>query len=493
MVVQSKLYTATKNRRCEVLGTASQVYDVVDYSAFVVKTIEADNVAVLLGIDNNAHWMGIYAPQVHKDLQGNPFEIVGNISDTQGDFSLVKIPVAKLRFFPIFGPKTLLPVAPEVSSALTADHLKGTPHEGQNDIFVSSLPSWIIIYNGMAAPEGDVRSDESESIMSTLGCGYRNWHKYAVQYTSTSQSDDVLRIIDDIKMVDEMATYVQPENSKRPFSQDGPMTCLFRAPMKEYPEVIRVLGPFFAPAATASPGLAVSGLVQGAGPAIVIKDARDAEKETMAAIGQSKIALYNVGAKLDVVGGKVTNVTYPTFSRQLTDVLALPRASRAPQLSSLFILTHRTAKKSDPNSIFSIMSSMETLPRNTAVNYLVGNWSHVTLTSMHGDVTALDVMFYAPQMDRALVNQVQMAEARSQNDTNCDVVGQRGATPTTGVQRVGVIQNFKGFKRMCVNCINTTAMAVDNDVMTAAGAPHLVNSIARFFSTILWDRLLTRG
>ena len=88
MVVQSKLYTATKHCCCEVLGTSSQVYDVADYSAFVVQTIEADNVAVLLGIDNNAHWMGIYAPQVHKDLQGNPVEIVGNVSDAQGDFSL---------------------------------------------------------------------------------------------------------------------------------------------------------------------------------------------------------------------------------------------------------------------------------------------------------------------------------------------------------------------------------------------------------------------
>ena len=128
MVVQSKLYTATKNRRCEVLGTASQVYDVADYSAFVVQTIEADNVAVLLGIDNNAHWMGIYAPRVHKDLQENPVEIVGDVSDTQGDFSLVKIPVSKLQFFPIFGPKNLLPVAPEVTSALTADHLGGGPY-----------------------------------------------------------------------------------------------------------------------------------------------------------------------------------------------------------------------------------------------------------------------------------------------------------------------------------------------------------------------------
>ena len=87
MAVQSKFYTATKNCCCEVLGIPSQVYHVADYSAFVVQTIEADNVAVLLGIDNNAQWMGIYAPQVHKDLQGNLVEIVGNVSDAQGDLT----------------------------------------------------------------------------------------------------------------------------------------------------------------------------------------------------------------------------------------------------------------------------------------------------------------------------------------------------------------------------------------------------------------------
>ena len=121
------------------------------------------------------------------------------------------------------------------------------------------------------------------------------------------------------------------------------------------------------------------------------------------------------------------------------------------------------------------------MPRNTAVNYLVGNMSHLVLTSTYGDVNALGIFLYAPQLDRALINQVQAAEARNQNDNNCDFVGQRGATPTTGVQRIGSVPNLESFKRMLVNCINTTAMAVNNDTMTAAGAPHLVDSIARFF------------
>ena len=115
MAVQSKLYTATKNRRCEVIGTPAQVYDVPDHPSYIVQTVGAGNVAVILGVDHNTQWVHIYHPQIHKDLQGNPVEIVGNISDVQGDFSLVKIPVSKLQHFPIFGPDNLLPATPETT------------------------------------------------------------------------------------------------------------------------------------------------------------------------------------------------------------------------------------------------------------------------------------------------------------------------------------------------------------------------------------------
>ena len=126
MAVQSKLYTATKNCRCEVIGTPAQVYDVPYHPTYTVQTVGTGNVAVLLGVDHNAQWVHIYNPQIHKDLQGNPAEIVGNISNVQGNFSLVNIPVSKLQHFPIFGPDNILPVSTEATAALTASYLSET-------------------------------------------------------------------------------------------------------------------------------------------------------------------------------------------------------------------------------------------------------------------------------------------------------------------------------------------------------------------------------
>ena len=51
-------------------------------------------------------------PQIVNDLHGNPEFVVRNSSDVLGEYNLIKIPLTKLRYFPIIGEYGELPHQP---------------------------------------------------------------------------------------------------------------------------------------------------------------------------------------------------------------------------------------------------------------------------------------------------------------------------------------------------------------------------------------------
>ena len=84
------------------------------------------------------------APSIYENLQGGPTEIVGNASEVQGEFSMVKIKIKDLKFFPIMGVN--LPFESEVATYLTTKQLAGTPLEGDEEVFIANtLRSHVIL------------------------------------------------------------------------------------------------------------------------------------------------------------------------------------------------------------------------------------------------------------------------------------------------------------------------------------------------------------
>ena len=75
------LYSTSKPRHPEVTGSPAQVSIITGLSAHVVTQIKAGNVATLGTTNCNTEMTYIVFPQVHSDLDGNPIEIIGNVSD----------------------------------------------------------------------------------------------------------------------------------------------------------------------------------------------------------------------------------------------------------------------------------------------------------------------------------------------------------------------------------------------------------------------------
>ena len=111
MTVTVKLYSDATTARRDLTGEPCQVYETVAPSAdWIVNQVRAGNALSIFRVDGNCHWLHIVCPQVVNDIYGNPEWIVGNCSDVLGEFSLIKVHVSKLRYFPIIGQDADLPV-----------------------------------------------------------------------------------------------------------------------------------------------------------------------------------------------------------------------------------------------------------------------------------------------------------------------------------------------------------------------------------------------
>ena len=79
------------------------MYVMDDFVEAAIKTIRTNNVTAISSTDARGHCLHIHAPGIYKDLQGNPTKIVGNASDVQGEFRMIKIKIKDLKFFPVMG------------------------------------------------------------------------------------------------------------------------------------------------------------------------------------------------------------------------------------------------------------------------------------------------------------------------------------------------------------------------------------------------------
>ena len=129
----------------------------------------------------------------------------------------MKVHVSKLRYFPVIGQSDLLPVNPEATESIECPHLRGRPFDEVTDAKIASLPCWLVAFKGQTLPQGDVRSDESDSDMELTGAGYKIWHMRVLKFLPSKQNDALQSIIQTLRAEGTNGRFVKPANSKRKF------------------------------------------------------------------------------------------------------------------------------------------------------------------------------------------------------------------------------------------------------------------------------------
>jgi hypothetical protein len=99
----------------EVTGTPNQVFFFAkDFGTMVLKLIQTNTIAALGTVTPGSTTLQYLSdPMIHHDLTGNSTTIIGNSSNKQGEFSLMKVDTASFCLFPYLDPEhtfdTLLP------------------------------------------------------------------------------------------------------------------------------------------------------------------------------------------------------------------------------------------------------------------------------------------------------------------------------------------------------------------------------------------------
>jgi hypothetical protein len=108
----------------EVTGIPNQVFFFAeDFGTMVLKLIQTRTIAALGMVTPGPTTLQyLFDPMIHHYMTGNQTTIIGNSSNKQGEFSLVKIDIVSFRLFPYIAPKctfeTLLSHGDELTEEL---------------------------------------------------------------------------------------------------------------------------------------------------------------------------------------------------------------------------------------------------------------------------------------------------------------------------------------------------------------------------------------
>jgi hypothetical protein len=100
----------------------------------------------------------------HHDLTENPTTIIGNSSNKQGEFSLVKVDIASFRLFPYVVSKhtfdTLLTHGDKLTEELLDDTTNLKSFNVDEPIIATLIPNFFVIYYGQKVPHGNITTDK---------------------------------------------------------------------------------------------------------------------------------------------------------------------------------------------------------------------------------------------------------------------------------------------------------------------------------------------
>jgi hypothetical protein len=120
-------FTKLLPKRPEVTGTPDQVFFFAkDFGTMVLKLIQTKTIAALGTVTPGSTTLQyLFDPMIHHDLTGVLTTIIGNPSNKQGEFSLVKVDIAYFCIFPYLEPErtfnTLLPHGDKLTDKLIND------------------------------------------------------------------------------------------------------------------------------------------------------------------------------------------------------------------------------------------------------------------------------------------------------------------------------------------------------------------------------------
>jgi hypothetical protein len=362
---------------------------------------------------------------IHHDLTGNPTTIIGNSSNKQGEFILVKVDIASFRLFPYLGPEctfnTLLPNGDKLTQKLLNDttDLKSF----KEPIVTTLIPNLFVIYYGQKVLQGDITTDELKVKMIKLGTGYDLWTRVIDKTLSSDKLNKFLMAADKVKkeptlICKHFLPSWDPLTSTQLASNNGPCGTITSIQSDDYLQAMQIIKKFFLPNPPAhafTQPLATPGTLAFQLPS-------NLDKESKAKKGITKLMLLHVCVVINFKELTVSDMTFPTQSNGMEVVLSHPRASHPTSLVDLICQTLLMSKEQDHLSIQSKYLSIQMIGKTLAAHILSGNFDTNRVPTLNNKTNSINPLAFFPPRNACMAKQMCMGDMIANTEKSMDVL-----------------------------------------------------------------------
>jgi hypothetical protein len=469
------LFTESKPKRADINGSINQAFSKDgSYMSYLIGAINAGTIAAIGAVSPVSNTLQfLFAPQLHTDLGGTPIAIIGNSSNTFGEFSCVKIDITSFQLFPVISEKENFSPTLQGTVPLPADILVGTDYaDFPEDLHGNLFPNFFFIYFGQRVPRGDIRDDDVKVQMLRLGQGYELWAmavnraiRYAVDNdTVLAQAAEKL---DYDKVAFFQAHFLETWADRAPSLPIGlaygPWGIMTSVPSSAYPTAAEVLKGIFTPPPPA-PALPPHQQALTAPPGtLTLQLPADIEKEVEAKKGTTKLMLLHICGKFNEHSWSVDDISQAMPSAGMQVVMTNPRAARAQAFSDLLRQTINVTKNHDTLNIRSRFISISHVSKALAGHMLQGNFALEGATSLANEANSVDPSAFLPQRNQCLITQEKNKDLTSKTESSHDVLDSHKTKTSTAISRIGTMVDMSDFTALCINMDTIITAIVAND------------------------------
>ena len=420
----------------------------------------------------SAYIQYIFNPKVHRDLQGRPTTIVGNASDTVGEYTLLRVDISCLRSFAVIDKRSAFNKEYNLGEDIPSSFLSRTAWKDVTvPIAATLLPNFFPIYFGQKLVHGDLRREDVLRQFEAMGTGYDLWADAAFHVVQNlNDINEVLQAFagDDGEPGEEFDANIRkyldpawdPSKSVPLALHNGPCGTFDLVQSGDYHQEAQAIAEVFNPVQSIP-----QAIVQPQTVTVAIQG--EVDKEAEAKKGITKLLLLHICADIDLETGAITNLTQATPSKGMECVLAITRPARAQAYADLLRKTCALASSIDPLHIRSTHMTMKVVQKPVASNLIGGNFATEPSSSLFNEANSIDPSIFMPQKNLARVELIKQSELALSNETMMDVPDAQKSKPKTAMARIGVLTNVDDFTSICVNMDTMISGTVDD----AAGGP----------------------
>ena len=395
----------------------------------------------------------IHHPICHRNDMGDVTHIIGNPSDKQDEFGLIKIDLASIRLVLCVGEDTTIPPFITPGEKIDPAHLLGTKFQGKTNIVGAAVSNITVLPFQSANPTGIDILDEDQMNSLKSSPNYQ-WLNIAKSYIDNQ--DEIELIVTKVLQGDEAlnrtkyfeSNQVDPNVPSWQLAVNGIHCTTTSTSSDAYPVEAAQLRAFYTgssppPQVNSSTDSLVRALTQVISP----DEMGDKEKAKM---GVAKLSLFAIKASINFSAKTVTHLSLAALAKGFGYVISMSLKNQSDALVQLHDKQCQNGREINTMHVMSNAIKNIHLEKSSAIRILAGDLSVESLA---------DMMLHNPLSES--ITAAFFLQARTTEISNLVATTQKQTYVKSMIARVAAMKNLDDIKTLLVHIMIFLGVIVD--------------------------------